>query len=204
LKLHMILLPWVILATTGLASEAAILARYADLAFRPDSTTLCIITAQGDTLVFPDNRDPSYSEDFVIHSLVDRLPQQNYWVVKQVGYEWMGWFLVNGVNGVINETIAAPVPSPDGSRLLCASQDITAGFIENGIQIWKTTPGGLVLEFHDLTMDWGPENASWESDSAIVMDRLVYDWNSNRHITRPGRLELSRKGHWAPDDPMNW
>lgn len=186
----------IILAGTG-SQEQALLSDALGMAFRPDPGTLCIITSEGDTLVFRDDPDPGWAEDFRIHSLEARLREQDYWVIEQAGYEWIGWLLVNGRDGRSVEAISAPVPSPDGNRLLCASQDIMAGFVENGIQIWQVQPGGLLLELQDLTMQWGPENAAWESDSAIVLDMLVYDWELGKPTTCPARLDLI-EGVWTP------
>lgn len=187
-----------IAAGAASSPEQALLAGSYGMAFRPGPGTLCIVTTLGDTVSFSDDMDTGYIlEDFRIHTLVARLPEQDYWVVHQAGYEWTGWILVNGSDGRSVEAISMPIPSPDGNRLLCASQDIMAGFVENGIQIWQVQPGGLVLEFHDLTMQWGPENASWESDSAIVLDMLVYDWELGEAATYPTRLELVQ-GVWTP------
>jgi hypothetical protein len=79
-----------------------------------------------------------------------------------------------------------------------------AGFVDNGIQVWRLDRDSLVLEFQDLEVEWGPVSAEWESDSLIVFEKLTYDWDLYEPSTRPGWLELSGDGIWMPDDEADW
>jgi hypothetical protein len=184
--------------------EEDILSRNSDCAFRPDSTILCIVSLQGDTVVFKDSGEFQSPEEFFRYRLIDYLKDQNYWVVEAGGYEWIEWHLVNGKNGAVDVTIAAPVPSPDGSRFLCVKEDIEACFIYNGIQVWRLSPGGLVLEFEDVDVPWGPVDAMWQDDSTITFQKHSYDWDTYDELMRPGSLRLSAEGEWIPDDPEDW
>ena len=191
--------------------EQASLELCGNTAFRPDSTTLCIITAMGDTLFFSDGSASADVEDYFdrlsmsdSYSLVSHLPEQNCWVIEHSGYEWVGWLLVNGENGRICTAISTPSPSPDGTRLLCAMEDIMAGFIDNGIQVWRFDEDSLALEFQDTSVPWGPANVTWENDSNVVFEKLEFNSETGSFTTRPGRLVLSREGTWMPDDPADW
>ncbi len=177
-----------------------------DLAWRPDPATLCIVTTMGDTLEFTDSHNDScyYSDDFRAYKLLSRLAERNLWVIEICGYEWRSWMLVNGESGRIDTTISAPLPSPDGTRLACAMDDLSAGFVDNGIQVWRFDNGGLVLEFEDISVPWGPIDLAWESDSEIVFGKLIYGSESCEFETRPGRLSLSDDGSWVPDNPADW
>lgn len=188
----------------GGMSEQSILDLYGDRAFRPDSCTLCIITDSGDTLVFSDRTDIEFVEDFAVFELKAFLPEQNYWVVEKVCYEWKITHLVAGSDGSITDSISSPTPSPDGTRLLCFFEDIMVGFMDNGFQVWRLDQDSLVLEFQDLAVPWGPVGAEWESDSLIVFEKLTYDWDLREPSTRPGSLELSGDGIWMPDDEADW
>jgi hypothetical protein len=177
---------------------------YPDRAFRPDSCTLCIITDPGDTLVFRDQRDTDYIEDFAVYELLSFLPEQDCWVISKVCYEWAITLLVDGSDGSTTEAVSHPEPSPDGTRLLCANVDIMAGFLDNGIQVWRMDRDSLVLEFQDLSVPWGPDEARWAGDSLIVFQKRTYDWELEEFSSRPGWLELSGDGTWVPDDPADW
>lgn len=186
-------------------TEDTMLEVYGDRAFRPSEGTLCLVTGQGDTLVFSDTgAEIVYAEDFAMYMLVDYLERADYWVVEAGGYEWVDWRLVNGETGESFTAISAPLPSPDGSRLLCFKEDISAGFIPNGIQVWRVDENGLVLEFEDVSVPWGPVNAVWEDDSTVVFEKMYYDPKNWDLLTRPGWLELSPRGEWLPDDPEDW
>ena len=184
--------------------EHTILDHYGDMISRPDSTTLLIFTTQGDTVVFKDSDDIQYALDFARYRAVDYNRELNYWVVEMGGYEWMEWRVVNGATGVVDTTISVPVPSPDGSRLLCYKEDITACFLYNGIQVWRIDPEGLILEFEDVDVPWGPVEARWQDDSTIVFGKMTYDYDTWEMQTEPGSLTLSPDGQWLPDDPADW
>lgn len=192
-------------ASYGLMSEEALLEINGDRVFRPEPGVLCIIAGSGDTLVFADSgNDIEYAEELSTYRLVDYLPGQEFWVLEVYGYEWVDWRLVNAATGAVDTTISTPVPSPDGKRLFCHMEDISAGFIPNGIQVWRVDPDGLTLEFEDVTVPWGPINGSWDGDSTIVFEKMYYDPETWDVLTRPGRLELNSEGTWVPDDPEDW
>lgn len=173
-------------------------------AFRPDSTTLCLVTEQGDTLTFRDSREKDDILDYWKHYIINYLPEQNIWVLEIHGYEWTEWQLVNGNTGSIQQTIAAPAPSPDGSRLLCMKEDIDAGYIYNGIQIWILGDDVLTLEFEDIDVPWGPINGEWRGNHRIIFDKLTYDYSVYEYVKEPGMLSLDENGNWIPGDADDW
>jgi hypothetical protein len=188
----------------AMMSEETILARYGDRIFRTDPSTLCILTLSGDTVVFRDRVDMEFAEDFALYRAMDYLEEQEYWVIEMSGYEWMEWYLIDSRHGSVDTVIAPPIPSPDGTRFACVMEDITACFIYNGLQVWRVVPDGLVLEFEDVDVPWGPQEPSWEGDSTIVFEKHTYDPATWDDLMRPGSLELSPDGTWIPDDPADW
>ncbi|MFO7627783.1 MAG: hypothetical protein R6V62_11035 [Candidatus Fermentibacteraceae bacterium] len=184
-------------------SERELLDLYADQVFRSDASTICIVTSSGDTVTFTDDRKPVYPEDYNALFLVDRLPELNLWVMERDYFEYRHWIIVNGADGSSKQVIAAPIPSPDGTWLLCANEDIMAGFTDNGIQVWKPSPEGFVLEFEDISLRWGPRDAMWEDDQTIVFEKYEFDARTYGFTTRPGKLVYS-EGVWTPDDPVDW
>ncbi|OPL18093.1 MAG: hypothetical protein AVO35_06200 [Candidatus Aegiribacteria sp. MLS_C] len=194
-------------AATGSSAamhEEELLEIYGNTVFRPDSSTLCILTVGGDTISFVDNRYPGINEEYASYRLVDRIGERGLWVVHRVGHEWEEWKLVDGVTGEMRTAISGPAVSPDGTRLLCSMMDIMAAFVDNGIQIWRITPHGLELEFQDISVPWGPQEARWDGDSAITFVKVSYSHDDDNYSYRPGRLELTCGGRWLPDDPSDW
>lgn len=183
--------------------ERELLDMYSDQVFRSEDSSICIVTASGDTVSFTDDRKPVYPEDYNALFLVGRLPEPDLWVLERDYFEYRHWIVVNGADGSSQQTIAAPIPSPDGTRLLCANEDIMAGFTDNGIQVWRISPDGFVLEFEDISLRWGPRNAIWEDDLTIVFEKYEFDAGSYGFTIRQGRL-LYSEGVWMPDDPADW
>lgn len=185
-------------------SEESILQDYSQRVFRPDPATLCAVTVPGDTVVFMNNDNIDSAEEYAVYRVIDFLVEQNLVVIETGGYEWMDWRIVNLATGAVDTTISAPLPSPDGSRLLCFKEDMAAAFIPNGIQVWRLDPAGLVLEFEDIDVPWGPNNAYWETDSVIRFEKYSYSWENWEVTASPGCLKLSQNGIWLPDDPADW
>lgn len=174
-------------------------------AFRTSPEVLCIITEQGDTVTFQNRRETKVGLESACYYLIDFLPEVSFWTVEMHGYEWMEWYAVSSATGASTTTIGPPVPSPDGSRLLCLMEDIDAGFIHNGIQVWRINPDGtLRLEFEDIDVPWGPRNGEWRNDSTITFEKLAYDYDSFEYFSRPGKLKLNGEGVWEPPDPEDW
>ncbi|MCD4775710.1 MAG: hypothetical protein K8S15_06605 [Candidatus Aegiribacteria sp.] len=203
MKFQILLLCSITLSAFSLTLGKTKFTQHGGMAFQMDSLTLCIVTTQGDTLIFRDRLNPQYAENFICHRLFSYLPVQKYWVILKSYYEGGGWQLINGENGRVNTVISIPIPSPDGNRLVCANADIVACFNDNGIEVWRIDPDSLALEFQDLNVSWGPVNTDWKNDSTIIFEKFTYDANWEI-VTRPGRLELSNDGTWVPDDTVDW
>ena len=186
-------------------SEEGIFRLYGEMVFRPDSTTLCIITTGGDTLSFVDIPYPETYGDYNVYTVISYFPEQNYWVLYIDGFEWINWLLVNGNNGREDIASSEPSLSPGGTRLLCKSADLEVGeYYANGIQIWRIDEDSLALEFEDLDMPWEPHIVKWITDSVIVLNKAYWDWSTHEVEIHPGRLELYSDETWVPDDPESW
>ena len=191
------------IAAAAETSELSILSTYGDRAFRPGPGTLCIVTEPGDTLVFNDQSDPEYMEDYAVYELSAFLPEQDIWVITGTFCEWAVTLLVNGSNGSITNAVSIPEPSPDGTRLLCTYEDIVASMLRNVMQVWRVDPDSLALEFQCRNEPWGPLGAGWASDSLIVFDSLVFRKSLDEFGHRPGSLRLSADGIWMLDDDVD-
>jgi len=193
-------------ASAWTSSEETFLDNYGEMVFRPDSLTLCIVTTEGDTVVFADTpADLRGGDSWHFYSVISCVQEQDfyYWIIRSDGYEWLEWYIVSGENGRKYLTISNADPSPDGHRLLFSNYD-DAEFLVKGIQIWRIDVDSLALEFSDLDVPWDPYHVNWESDSVVVFEKTKWDWGTSEMTTLPGRLELSPDGIWEPDDPESW
>jgi hypothetical protein len=185
-------------------SEDSILSMYGDRAFRPDSGTLCIVTDRGDTLVFVDQIDTDYLEDYAVYELSSFLPEQNCWVITKTLCEWAVTLLVNGSSGCTVEAVSHPEPSPDGTRLLCTQDETTVGILQSGLQVWRVDPDSLVLEFQYRDEPWWPVDVEWTGDSLIVFEMLTFAALQYEFSSYPWSLRLSADGVWTPYDESDW
>jgi len=199
-----VLISSIIMTASAGITEESILNNHRETIFRPDSMTLCVLTTEGDTLVFADTDHSLEIDNSCAYEVISWLPQQNYWVILIIGHEWQQKLLVNGVNGRMYRTVSMPLISPDGTRLLCFNADQVACFDDNGIHIWRIDTDTLALEFEDLDVGWEPRQMEWMSDSVIIFEKMYYYWRTYDAKYLPGRLELSSDGTWIPDDPDSW
>ena len=184
--------------------ERSTLSTYGDRAFRPDPGTLCIVTEQGDTLVFADQSDPEFMEDYAVFELSSFLPEQNCWVITKTLCEWAVTLLVNGSSGCTVEAVSHPEPSPDGTRLLCTQDETTMGILQSGLQVWRVDPDSLVLEFQYRDEPWWPVDVEWAGDSLINFEMLTFAALQNEFSSYPWSLRLSADGVWTPHDETCW
>lgn len=195
----------IIMTASAWMSEEGIFSLCGEMVFRPDSTTLCIITTGGDTLSFVDIPYPETYGNYNVYTVISYFPEQNYWVLYIDGFEWTDWLLVNGNNGREDIAISEPILSPGGNRLLCMSADLEVGeYYANGIQIWRIDEDSLALEFEDLDVPWEPWRIRWISDSVIILQKAYCDYSNHEVEYHPGRLELASDGSWIPKDPATW
>ncbi len=169
--------------------------------FRTDSTSLFIVSEDGDTLSY---LNLIFLDDYAFsceNKLVRYFPTVDYWVVELNGYEWSRWQLINGRSGIEQSAISPPLISPDGTRFLCSFRDLFLGWHHNGIQIWRIEQDSLALEFEsvDSMCVWGPSDVHWQSETSIAFKMLFVDWEYWESSSLDGSLELTVDGEWILD-----
>jgi len=184
--------------------ETNMLQYYSDQVFRPDSMTLCIVTSMGDTIFIRNTTIEEYPDSFSEYRLISYLPEQNYWALERLSYEWMDWLVVNGENGRMNTVISEPWLSPDGTRFYCAQGNLYIEYMENGIQIWRFDEDSIAQEFEDLDVSWEPNRTEWMSDSILYFEKIYYENGFSDHWTEPGWVIQLGDGTWITDNPESW
>lgn len=85
-------------------------------------------------------------------------------------------FLVSLKNGQKTIMWGNPTLSPDKTRILSYSYDLSAGFINNGIQMFRVKDNGQLTKiFESEIINWGPVDIKWESDTSILIKRAKLD-----------------------------
>lgn len=184
-------------------SEDSLLSEYSATFFRPDQDNLCFVNASGDTLCFSDSISMGDESLWASHELCGYLPDENFFTVRILGFEYSLFLLVNVHSGWSTFALSPPVQSPDGERLLCAcNSPIGYSFYEIGIQIFRIEADSLVMEFSGTNCDWYPERVRWLSDNEVAYSRLPL-FPSDPAL-EGGTICLDSAGNWIPNQPDHW
>lgn len=101
------------------------------------------------------------------YSYVDYFPSIRSHVVYVQYYEGGDFLLVDKDSGRKVPIWSIPIPSPDSSRFMTATAAIAYG--SNGLQVWRMTPEGPVLEWSHEATGWGPGAVQWLDGSTIAV-----------------------------------
>jgi hypothetical protein len=94
-------------------------------------------------------------------------PADAFLVERRLVPEGWDFLLVEAANGRTTLLDFTPVASPDGRRLVTASQDLVAGYLPNRIRVYRMEPAGPVLEWEHEPRTWGAQAAVWEDARTI-------------------------------------
>lgn len=103
----------------------------------------------------------------VVHHFREYLPEIGYFVLHRQFYEGHDYLLVEDSTGRRYELHAVPVVSPDGRRLVTASDGFTGGYVPNVVKIWRLRDGHIELEQAIAPRGWGPSHPEWIDDRTI-------------------------------------
>jgi hypothetical protein len=178
--------------------ERELLIKYPDFLLRNNDSTIAIKLINGDTIII---RDKNLEDNLTLsHILVDYLEPTFGAVIDAAYYEGEYWLHISRKTGKIDTLFSEPIFNPSQTMLLCASRDIEAGFLANGIQIWSIKEGELKL-LYKLEETWGPDSVKWISDSLITFYRVKLGSTSDYNL-RPDSL-LNNRGKWHTALPIN-
>lgn len=178
--------------------EKELLKKYPDVLLRKDDSTIEIKLINGDTIII---RDKKLEDDLTLsHIFVDYLELTFGAVIDAAYYEGEYWLHISRKTGKIDTLFSEPIFNPSQNMLLCASRDIEAGFLANGIQIWSIKEGELKL-LYKLEEAWGPDSVKWITDSLITFYRVKLG-NYSDYTLRPDSL-LNNGDKWHTALPIN-
>ena len=126
-------------------------------------------------------------------------PRLGYYLVHYSLYEGDGYLLISQRTGELTGVAAAPVFSPDSTRLVIASVALEAAYNPTLLQIYKLTKKGLQKEFSEEPINWGPANARWLDSVTVEFDKqeliMTTDSSSNQ-TTATLLLQKQANGKW--------
>ncbi len=148
---------------------------------KPDTSILMI---QKESLVIKANdrivvfkNDTTESEHSAFYNYKSFLPESGYIHIEGIHWEWTSDCFVNLKNGSETYFWDNPIISPNNKLLISYSYDLVAGFMVNGIQLYRIDTDTISNIFEIEIANWGPEEIKWDTDTSIVIKRAVLDQN---------------------------
>ncbi len=109
------------------------------------------------------------------------------------------WHLVDLDRGIITEIFGYPLFSPNGTKFVCASEDLDAGWSVNAFDVYQITPQGIMRVFQAMSPGagtWAGRDVHWIDDQRIGFQRA--EWRDNHIGEDPAILQFS-EGMWRID-----
>lgn len=124
----------------------------------------------------------SEDDNIELHTYWGYIPEIQMIVIHKQYYEGHIFIGIDKYSNIY-ELWGPPALSPDGSRILSYSEDIEAGYSNNGIQIWRVNNDSISLEFK-VEPSWGPNKAKWVNNDEIqVLKRMGPEDNEGTKST---------------------
>ncbi|RCK78090.1 MAG: hypothetical protein OZSIB_1866 [Candidatus Ozemobacter sibiricus] len=154
--------------------------------------SLQIKLKNGRSLTFTD--DASAEENAELYYFRGYLRETGFFLLYRVGWEFANYLLVDEQTGARVTIDENPVFSPSGERFVTACLDLEAGFVPNGLKIYRVAKGKVTLEWSVSPSDWGPSDPRWKGEHLIEFQKVL----RGGQTTKPGRIVYNPKTkHWS-------
>lgn len=171
--------------------EAAFLKSCAPTVIR-QGKSLQIKLKNGKSLTFTD--DASAEEHAELYYFRGYLREIGFFLLYRVGWEFANYLLIDEQTGARVTIDENPVFSPSGERFVTACLDLEAGFVPNGLKIYRVAKGKVTLEWSVSPSDWGPSDPRWKGEHLIEFQKVL----RGGQATKPGRIVYNPKTkHWS-------
>jgi hypothetical protein len=150
-----------------------------------------IITADnGKNVVLTDKADiDTDGENYAQYTYTGYLPDIKQYGVMATYYESMSFLLVNQVNGETINTWGPPIISPDKKYFICASYDLAAGVIQNGLELYSYL-NGKITPIGEIGLEkWGPGQLKWLDNNTLAAEYITLDSTMNK-VIKPVKLMM--------------
>jgi hypothetical protein len=138
-----------------------------------------IIKANNKTIVF--KNDSTDGDNMAFYEFKSYIPEPGYIYIEGSHWEWTSDCYVNIKNGSETNFWNNPTMSPNKKMIIAYSYDLVAGFMPNGIQLYRIDSDTIIQIFETEITNWGPDEIKWESDTSIVIKRAKLDEKYKEH-----------------------
>ncbi len=171
--------------------EAAFLKTCAPTVTR-QGKSLQIKLKNGKAVSFTD--DPSAEESAALYYFRGYVREVGFFLLYRVSWEFANYLLIDEQAGTRVTIDENPVFSPSCERFVTACLDLEAGFVPNGLKIYRVAKGKVNLEWSVSPTDWGPSEPRWKGEQVVEFQKTM----RGGQITKPGRVVFNPKTkHWS-------
>jgi hypothetical protein len=134
-----------------------------------NDSTLLIKLFDNSAVLFVDTLKNTASDKQVSYMFDTCLSDKGFYVICRLCKDWMDYLLLNAQTGQCDTLISSITVNKSQTKFLCASLDLDAGLVPNGIEIWRFGSFGITREFSYLEgfKNSGPRDAVWENDTSV-------------------------------------
>lgn len=152
--------------------EQSVLRSLAPLAKR-EGKVLTLRTTAGRTTRFSDGKSCDVPETCVEYRLLGTSPDNKFFVVESLGWEWGTLFWIGRESGRRYEVIAKPEMSPNGKWIVTANPSECCS--TNGVFIWQVRGDHLVERLHFEPTEYALYSfVRWEGNDSVVLEKFTY------------------------------
>jgi hypothetical protein len=114
------------------------------------------------------------------------LIRSSYWLGEGQSYD-----LLDLRSGNTFDVGGYPTLSPDKTRFAVEMEDISAGYFENLLAVYKITPQDLVLEFKLNPQEWGVADIRWQNSLRLTFNKKT--WGPANELVVQKKILLGKK-----------
>lgn len=179
--------------------ELAELKKYSDLITR-SGPSLRFKIQNGNAVELVDVHNNSDKDR--IHTFVRRLKGIDFALVDVAYWEGGTNLLIDLRSGKIEDIKGEPIVSPNREKIVSSVFGGISGYLQTTINIYRITPGGLVMEWSYQPI-WEPSELRWINDSKIALTKnyldenllLKHEHSDMAYVKKPGLIEY-RNNTW--------
>lgn len=145
------------------------------------TTSLTFNFKNGSNEVFNnDDRDGwDYYRDY---NFLGSYSVMDYWLIHLQLYEGESYFLLSKTDGSKIHLFGEPLFSPNKQLFVCYAADIEAGYVTNGIQLFKVKNSLALPVWEKEILKWAPDEIKWVLNSKIAIKQSYMDFNNNNFV----------------------
>lgn len=118
-------------------------------------------------------------DSFYEYKYLGKIGALNYHLVYVAMYEAFAYLAVNAANGHETRLWGEPAVSPDQSRIAASCFDLQAGFVYNGVQLFKVGSDSLMPVGERELSTWGADHIAWLDNDHLLAEKLRLDSSQN-------------------------